>query len=85
MHVQSLKWMLNGLPVCQNLLVDIKDPMVSFVKIRHVIAGTLSKFQIPARTSREHHISSTAIPSANDATSSLVLHMNKEGDSKSFQ
>ena len=45
MCVPSLGWTLNRRPVCQHLLVDVKDPMVSFVKSRPAIAGTINKFQ----------------------------------------
>ena len=48
--VPSLGWTLNGNPVCQHLLVDIKDPMVSFMKSRPAIAGTMNEIQIPALT-----------------------------------
>ena len=52
MCVSSLGWMLNWRLVCQHLLVDVKDPMVSFMKSRQAIAGTMAKFQISALTSR---------------------------------
>ena len=48
--------------------VAVKDPILSFVKSRRAITGTLAKFQLPALTYRGHCISSTAMPSANDAT-----------------
>jgi len=57
--------------------MDVKDPTLSMVKSRRIIASILNKLQIPAITSRGHCISSTAVPSANDARS-LVLHINEE-------
>ena len=59
---------LNERPVCQHLLVDVKDPTVSFATSGRAIAGTMAKFQIPTLTSRGHCINGTAAPSANDAT-----------------
>ena len=59
---------LNGHPICRNLLVDAKDVIVSFTKSREAITGTINKLQIPALTYKGHCISSTAMPSANDAT-----------------
>ena len=40
--------------------MDVKDPTVSFTKSRRAIAGTLIKFQIPARTYRWDCISGPA-------------------------
>ena len=48
--------------------------MVSFMKSRRSIAGTLSKFQIPTLTYRGHYVNSTAAFPVNDPTCSHVLH-----------
>ena len=59
-YLPSVGWTLNGRPMCLQSLVDVKNPMVSFVKSRRAIAGTMAKFQILPLT--------TATLSANDAT-----------------
>ena len=69
--VLSLRWMLNRLNdirVLSASLVDMKNPMVSFVKSRQAIAGTVNKLQIPAISSSGHCISGTAMSSVNDTT-----------------
>ena len=38
-----------GLP-STSMLVDVRDPMVSFMKSKQAITGTLNKLQIPAGT-----------------------------------
>ena len=48
MCVPSLVWTLNGRPVFQHSLVDVKDSMVSFMKSTQAITRTMAKFQIPA-------------------------------------
>ena len=45
--------------------------MVSIVKSRWAITGTMDKLKTPAITNRGHCISGTATPSANDATLQL--------------
>ena len=45
--------------------------IMSSVKSRRAIAGTINKFQISTITSRGHFISGTAVPTANDATPQL--------------
>ena len=40
--------MLNGRPVCQHFLVDVKDPTMSLAKSKRAITGTMARFQIPA-------------------------------------
>ena len=61
-------------------MVNVKDPTVSLSKCRRTIAGTMAKFQIPALTYKGHCIRDTAVPSANYANCSHVLHIKeKEG------
>ena len=48
MCVQSLGWTLNGRPVSQHLLMDVKDPMVSSAKSRRAIPSTMATLQISA-------------------------------------
>ena len=48
--------------------MDVKDPMVSFVKSRRAVASTMAKFQISALTTKGHYTSGAAMPSVNDAT-----------------
>ena len=52
MFVPSLGWMSNGNLVCQHSLVDVKYPVVPFVKSRQVIPGTMKKLLIHSPTSR---------------------------------
>jgi len=72
-----LEWMLNGNPIWQHSLVDVKDPMVSFAKSRQAVSGTMGKFQISALTSRGH-----SHTPANDAISTALCckRTNKKTD-----
>ena len=40
MRVPSLGWTLNGCPICQHSLVEVKDHTVFFVKSKQAVAGT---------------------------------------------
>ena len=74
---------LNSRPFCQHSLVDIKDPTVSFTKGRQAITGTMAKFQIPAKTSRELNQSTAEAqprPQPMMPPHGLVLHTNEEED-----
>ena len=74
--VPSLRLMLKGRPVCQYSLVDVKDPMVSFMKSRRAISGTMNKFKISVLTYRGHCISGTVVLPGMMQPRSLVLHKN---------
>jgi len=66
-------------------MVNVKDPTVSLSKCRRTIAGTMSKFQIPALTYKGHCIRDTAVPSANYANCSHVLHIKEKEGCKNEQ
>ena len=55
-----------GRPISRHYSVDVTDPMVSFVKSRRAIAGTLNKLQIPDVThgGGGHCFNGTATPAA---------------------
>ena len=73
MFVPSLRWTLNGCPICQHSLVDVKDPMVSFVKSRWAIVGTMNNLQIPTLPAVAQ-----PPPQSKVLPHSLVLHTNGE-------
>ena len=66
-----------GSPVYRHWLMDVKDPMLSFVKSGRDIADTLYKAQIPARPNlqralHQQHTQPMMLPR------SLLLRTNKE-------
>ena len=72
----SLGLAFNRHPVFQHSLVDVKDAMMSFVKSRRGIAGTMAKF-LPKL---EEGIASATQPHPQPMTlpHSLVLHADEE-------
>ena len=58
--------------------MDIKKVMLSFAKSRRAIAGTPTKFPIPALTYSGHCIGSVAATPAIDAICNHVLHLKEE-------
>jgi len=58
--VPSFRWTFNWASPLTALVVDIKDPMESFSKMRSAITSTLTKFQISSWKYRGHYISGTA-------------------------